>query len=443
MAPVRLSFFQSAETVCQPRCARDCPIAGFGLLVAVVRMPIAFQFVGDEARLDVGIFAFFRQAECGRAVADKCVAQQDDRCHVFDCDSCCFKRHVEAVGGRSGRQYDKRAFAVSPVEGLAKVGLFGFGRKSCGRAAALHVDDDQRKFGHDSQSDAFAFQREAGARCGGHCQIAGKRSSDGGADTGNFILHLAGFHAQVFAFCKFVEDVGCRSDGVAAQIERASRFFRCVDQAPRCGGVSVHVGISSGTGFAWLDAVGRHRSMDVMPVVVAAGEHFGVGFVDGRFFPRICFSKVKCGIERAVEEPAHQSERENIAAAKHRLHVEAGLGKRAFHHRRDGHFHNLRVQSDFFVRIVGCVECFFQVRFFEGIDVDNGNAAFFEEFRVLLQGCRIHGYQHVGQIARRMHAFSDVHLKSRNAAQCALRCTDFRRIVGECGDLIAHAGRHV
>lgn len=56
---------------------------------------------------------------------------------------------------------------------------------------------------------------------------------------------------------------------------------------------------------------------------------------------------------------------------------------------------------------------------------------------------RVHSHQDVGEVARRMHALANVHLKSRDTAQSALRSADFSRIVGESGDLVAHARRHV
>ena len=52
---------------------------------------------------------------------------------------------------------------------------------------------------------------------------------------------------------------------------------------------------------------------------------------------------------------------------------------------------------------------------------------------------RVHSHQDVGEVARRMHALANVHLKSRDTAQSALRSADFSRIVGESGDLVAPA----
>ncbi len=48
--------------------------------------------------------------------------------------------HVKAIGRRQRGDNCQRRLAVAPVKSLVKVGLFGLGRQTRRRAAALHVD---------------------------------------------------------------------------------------------------------------------------------------------------------------------------------------------------------------------------------------------------------------------------------------------------------------
>ncbi len=73
-----------------------------------------------------------------------------------------FDDRREAIGRRSRRDDRQRAFAISAVQDLQQVGLFGLGRQARAGAAALDVDDNQRHFGHHRKAHRFSFQRDAG-----------------------------------------------------------------------------------------------------------------------------------------------------------------------------------------------------------------------------------------------------------------------------------------
>ena len=55
-----------------------------------------------------------------------------------------------------------RAFAVAAEHRLQQVGLLGLGRQAGAGAAALHVDDDQRQFGHHARPIASDFRQMPG-----------------------------------------------------------------------------------------------------------------------------------------------------------------------------------------------------------------------------------------------------------------------------------------
>ncbi len=51
-----------------------------------------------------------------------------------------------------------------PKIAVEQVALLDLGRLAGARAAALHVDDDQRDLGHHREADAFLLERVARAR---------------------------------------------------------------------------------------------------------------------------------------------------------------------------------------------------------------------------------------------------------------------------------------
>ena len=70
--------------------------------------------------------------------------------------------NVEALGRGRRRDDRHRRLAVAAVQRLQQVRLLGLRRHARGRAAALHVDDDERQLGHHRQPDRLALERDAG-----------------------------------------------------------------------------------------------------------------------------------------------------------------------------------------------------------------------------------------------------------------------------------------
>ena len=436
-------LFKAAEAVWKGVLAGDCPVARKRLRVAHVGAPGVAQLRGHARNADFGIFVGFGNAPGRGAVADEGIGEQDYRGHVLDGDARGLEGHVEAVGGTYGRYDGQGRLAVASVESLVQVGLLGFGGEAGGGAAALHVDYHQRQFGHHGQTDSLAFQSQTGAGGGGNAQRACKRGADGRAYACNFILHLAGFHAEVLALCKLVENVGGGGDGVAAQIERTTRLFGGHNQTPGRGLVTLDICVYARADLVGRDAVGRYGGVYVVAVVVAGAEHLGVGFVDGRFLCEFFAEHLAGALLGAVEEPAEQSQSEYIAAFEHRLEVHPLVGQSRFGHRRDGHLDHLGRDSQFLDGVVGGEFGFAQALGAEGVDVDDDDAAGLEEAVALLEGGRIHGHEHVAGVAGSVHAVAHAHLETADAAERALRGTDFSRIVGESRDGIAQTGRNV
>ena len=66
-----------------------------------------------------------------------------------------------------------------------------------------------------------------------------------------------------------------------------------------------------------------------------------------------------------------------------------------------------------------------------------------QEADVLLEGGGIHGHEHVAGVAGGVYVFADAHLEAADAAERALRSTDFGGIVRECGHAAAECRRHI
>lgn len=72
----------------------------------------------------------------------------------------------------------------------------------------------------------------------------------------------------------------------------------------------------------------------------------------------------------------------------------------------------VRVDAQFLHRVVRGVEGLLEVRVAERVRVADYDAAFLQVSQIGLQGRRIHGYQHVGLVARGVYPLAYVHLEA-------------------------------
>ena len=124
--------------------------------------------------------------------------------------------------------------------------------------------------------------------------------------------------------------------------------------------------------------------MDIVAVVITGVEDERVGFEDGGFFGEFLCEVTLGALDRTVEEPADEAEREDVAAFEDALVVEAAVGEGRLCHRCDGHLDDLSCDVELFKRFVGGEKRFFEVCFLKRVDVDYDYAAGFEEFDILL-----------------------------------------------------------
>lgn len=183
--------------------------------------------------------------------------------------------------------------------------------------------------------------------------------------------------------------------------------------------------------------------MHIVAEIVAGTEHFGICLVDGGFLGELFVQHFQGVLFRTVEKPAEKSEREDVAAFQHGLDVHVRVGQGSLCHGCDRHFNHLCRDAEFLDGVVGLEQGFFQAIGLEGVDVDDDHTAGLEEFVALLECGRIHGYQHIAFIARSVYAGAYADLETAHAAQRTLRGADFRGIIGECGNGVAHTGRYI
>ena len=228
-----------------------------------------------------------------------------------------------------------------------------------------------------------------------------------------------------------MEYVGGGGDGIAAEEQRTSRPLAGGYEAPCRGGVAVDVGIDTRLGLARLDATHRDRGVDIVAVVIAGAYHLGVGLEDGGFLGKLAVKHVDGGLEGTVEQPAHQTQGEYVAALEHALVVHARVGQRGLGHRGDGHLDYLGVDVELLERLEGLEESLLEVGLLERVDVDDGHTAGAQETHVLLERRRVHGHEHVAHVTGSVDIGAHAHLESRHAAKRPLRGAHLGRIVGE------------
>ena len=167
---------------------------------------------------------------------------------------------VEAVRRRARRQHRHRRLAVAAEQRLQQVGLFGLGGQTRRRAAALHVDDQQRQLGHHGQPERLGLQRHARARRAGDAERAAVGGADRGADAADLVLGLEGDDVEVLVLGQLVQDVRRRRDRVAAEHDLDVGQLAGRDDAVRQRGVARDLPVFAGRQLRRRHLVGGART---------------------------------------------------------------------------------------------------------------------------------------------------------------------------------------
>ena len=156
-----------------------------------------------------------------------------------------------------------------------------------------------------------------------------------------------------------------------------------------------------------------------MTIIIACLNHFDVGLGDGGLLGELFLQEVGHEVEVAVEEPAHKTQGEHIAALQHSLVVHAGVFQCSLHHLCHGTGNDAISINVHLTEIVFCLKlCLLQILRAETVGIDNNGCPRLSIAILSLQGGSIHSYQYVAQVTRRVDlACADVHLKAADASQ--------------------------
>ena len=157
-------------------------------------------------------------------------------------------------------------------------------------------------------------------------------------------------------------------------------------------------------------------------VVVAGLQSGGIGAGDFRFLAELVFDVPQRRLERPIVEPEDETHREEVAAAVFFFLAELQALDRETRQFRHRHFvHAIRFERAVFERagfVAGLIETFA----FEGVAVDDQDAAGAEVAEVGGECGRVHGDERVDRVAGRVDVFArEVDLETRDAGERALR----------------------
>ena len=145
-------------------------------------------------------------------------------------------------------------------------------------------------------------------------------------------------------------------------------------------------------------------------------------------------------LDRTAEQPVHHSEREEVLAAQDILLAQGGAGQRLDRALIDVFLDDAESRQSAVGQRIGLAVGALEILVRERPRVDQYDAARLKVLVVDDQRGGVHRHQHVGRIARRVDVSgTEVDLEARHAGACAGRRADFRREVGERGQVVAHA----
>ncbi len=438
-------LLEPADAVLEARRAGNRPAAGERLRITQIwQILVAGVRLGDLWLADVGKLRHVGKVPGLGSGGDRVVRQHDDGCHVLQSDPGGFDGDVEGVGRRLRSQYRHRSLAVATEDREQQVGLFRLGRKTGRRPTTLHIDHDERKLGHQGQADGLALEGEARPAGSRERQAAGERGTDGNADTGDLVLGLERLHPEVLVSGQLMQDVRGGCDRVGAVEHGEIGGLPGSDDAPGHGGVAGHVGVRARRQLGRLDVVGGPRRVGREPEVPTGLERQEIGVVNLRPLRELLIEPFDRRLQRPVEQPGHQAEREEVLRSQNVAAGDAAvlhgfLGQRLHGGRDDP----VTIETAVLQRVLlvpGPVEVPLDERFRVHDDRPVGTYV----LHVRLQPCRIHRHEDVRFVAGGQNVeIGNLHLERRDAGEGPRRSADLGREARECGEVVAECRRGI
>ncbi len=235
-----------------------------------------------------------------------------------------------------------------------------------------------------------------------------------------------------------MQNVRSRRNWVTALKKRQPRFLRCCNKPQRQRLVTAHASVESRGELCRRNLVTDLKSFRRFAVRIAPFERKLVRFHEQRLVLELFLDPADRWLHRAVVKPVAHAQGEKVLAAVHRLGIEAQMLQRT--PRQALQFHRKQpelIEGMVFQRIRGQLR-FAQIVLLETVAIDDQDPIRLQVGNVHFQRRRIHGDQHVDGIARRVDLIrGEVQLKAADTGDRPRRGANFRRIVGERGNIIA------
>ena len=360
-----------------------------------------------------------------RAVGHRAVGQHQHRRPVRHRDPHGLQRDVEAVTGRARREDRQRCLAVAAEHRLQQVGLLGLGGQPRRRAAALHVDHQERELEGDGEPDRLALQRDPGAGGGGDAQRAAERRAQRRTDAGDLVFGLEGRDAERLVLAQLVQDVAGRRDRVRAEEHRQPGDLPRGHDPVGDRGVAGDLAVVARGQRRRRDVVGHGERLGGLAVRVARTEreHVRLGEVGSlrELLPQEPFG----ALGGPVVHPRQQTQGEHVLRALGVLLAQPGLLQRAAGQRRHRDLvHRVALQRAVVERRDRVADLG-QVPLGELVGVHDQDAAGGQVGDVRLQRGGVHRHQHVRPVAGGEDVVvREVQLERRHARQRPGGCPD-------------------
>lgn len=241
-----------------------------------------------------------------------------------------------------------------------------------------------------------------------------------------------------------MQDVGRRSDGIAAVDQRRPGLLRGGDQTQGDGLVAGHLATAPRRDLSLGDAVVDRQSFDRFAKVVAGLERPGIGLEHSGILGELIPDPLQRRFQGPIVQPEDQAQGEEIPAAVSLTLAELDVGQGRPVERGDRGLQQLIPFQRSVFQGVGGVAGLVQVGRAETIGIDDEDAAVFQVLEVRFQGGGVHGHQGIEAIARSMDvATGEVNLKPAHAGHGARRSPDFCGVVRQGADVVAQDGRSI
>ena len=193
--------------------------------------------------------------------------------------------------------------------------------------------------------------------------------------------------------------------------------------------------------MCWRNAIVRVEDLRCLTKGVARVQCALVRFGDCLFSSELLRDPLLCSRHRALVEPEHHAEREEVLRQLDLLARKAEPFAGARHHCGHGNLIEVVALQRTVVQWVNGVARLLQVDVVEGIGVDDDAAARNQVANVHLQRGGVHRHQHIWSVAWRMDvARREADLETGDTWERACRRANLRRVIRKGGDVVTEEG---